>query len=68
LKEELGVDAREHQAAIKDATVILITRIRWLVQNKKDFIFPGTNNNLLIQGLGDAYGIFKKSKAHGHPS
>jgi hypothetical protein len=43
----------------------LITRIRWLVANKKDFVFPGTDNNLLIQRLGDAYGIFKKSKAHG---
>jgi hypothetical protein len=56
--KELGVDARVEHAAMSDAKVILITRIRRLVANKKDFIIPGTNNMVLIQLLGDACGIF----------
>jgi hypothetical protein len=47
---------------MSDAKAILTTRIRWLVANKKVFIFPGTDNNVLIQLLGDACGIFKKNK------
>jgi hypothetical protein len=37
----------------------LTTRIRWLVANKKDFTIPGIDNQLLIQLLCDASGIFK---------
>jgi hypothetical protein len=44
MKEELGVDAGEHQTGMSDVTVILTTRIRWPVTNKKDFIIPGTDN------------------------
>jgi hypothetical protein len=43
----------------------LTTRIRWLVANKKDFTIPGTDNQVLIQLLGDACGIFKKNKVQG---
>jgi hypothetical protein len=36
LKEELGVNEREHKATVSDAKFILTTRICWLVANKKD--------------------------------
>ena len=65
VREELGVDTRVHQAAMSDAKKILTTRIRWLVANKKDFTIPGTDNQVLIQLLGDACGIFKKNKVQG---
>jgi hypothetical protein len=65
LKEELGVDTRLHHAAMSDAKVILTTRIRWLVANKTEFIISRTANKVPIELLGDACGIFKRSKVHG---
>jgi hypothetical protein len=48
LKEGLGVGARVHRAAMSDEKLILSTRIRWLVANKKDLIIPGTDIRCLL--------------------
>jgi hypothetical protein len=61
----LGVEKGISKAAMSDAKVLLTSRIRWLVQNGRDFIIPGTDNQVQIELLGDACGIYKKNKVQG---
>ena len=65
LMASLGLDKGIPKAAMSDAKALLTSRIRWLVANGRDFIIPGTDNQVQVQLLGDACGIFKKNKVQG---
>jgi hypothetical protein len=50
---------------MSDAKVLLTSRIHWLVENGRDFIIHGTDNQVQVELLGDGCGIFKKNKVQG---
>jgi hypothetical protein len=61
----LGVEKVIPKAAMIDAKVLLTSRIHWLVENGRDFIIHGADNEMQFELLVDACGIFKKNKVQG---